>query len=166
MNVPGYSSEERKCRSKPVSILHLFFRLLYLKYCIILGVFTIFFFNLPKREITIQKYILIPQFYILQLSSDLHKKRIDYVSSEYLYLCLTWILLFGTSSFYTSGFFQIRSLMGSQHSETNMSNPKEIIRQGLGNPVGVNHHVRPSLSSEQLVSQSTSPQMLQQMTRF
>ncbi|KAK7849908.1 transcription initiation factor tfiid subunit 12b [Quercus suber] len=89
LNVPGYSSEERKCRSKP-------------------------------------------------LSSDLHKKRIDY----------------------------IRSLMGSQHSETNMSNPKEIIRQGLGNPVGVNHHVRPSLSSEQLVSQSTSPQMLQQMTRF
>lgn len=63
-------------------------------------------------------------------------------------------------------FFQIRSLMGSQHSETNISNPKEIIRQGLGNPVGVNHHVRPSLSSEQLVSQSTSPQMLQQMTRF
>ena len=54
----------------------------------------------------IQKYILIPLFYILQLSSDLHKKRIDYVSSEYLYLCLTWILLFGTSSFYTSGFFR------------------------------------------------------------
>ena len=65
-----------------------------------------FFFNLPKREITIQKYILIPLFYILQLSSDLHKKRIDYVSSEYLYLCLTWIRLFGTSSFYTSGFFR------------------------------------------------------------
>ncbi|KAL5579540.1 hypothetical protein UlMin_011982 [Ulmus minor] len=71
------------------------------------------------------------------LSTDLHKKRLD----------------------------MIRSLMETSHCETN---PKEMIRQGLGNPVGVgaNHMMKPSLSSEQLISQSPGPQMLQQMTRF
>lgn len=72
------------------------------------------------------------------LSSDLHRKRLDI----------------------------IRSLMESQRSETTGSNSKEMMRQGLGNPVGANYLPRTSLSSEQLVSQSTGPQMLPQMTRF
>lgn len=57
--------------------------------------------------------------------------------------------------------------MESSHPEANMNNnPKEIVRQGLGNPVSASHLIRPSLSSEQLVSQSTGSQMLHQMTRF
>ncbi|EXC04958.1 Transcription initiation factor TFIID subunit 12 [Morus notabilis] len=73
------------------------------------------------------------------LSSDVHKKRLDLV----------------------------RTLMESSQSEANTANRKEMIsRQGLGNPVGTNHVIRPSLSSEQLISQSTGSQMLQQMTRF
>ncbi|PQM40718.1 transcription initiation factor TFIID subunit 12b [Prunus yedoensis var. nudiflora] len=70
------------------------------------------------------------------LSSDLHKKRLD----------------------------MIRTLMESSHLEMNTNNPKEMMR-GFGNPVGSNH-LRPSLGAEQLVSQSTGSQMLQQMTRF
>ncbi|KAK3013119.1 hypothetical protein RJ639_010120 [Escallonia herrerae] len=64
-------------------------------------------------------------------SSDLHKKRLD----------------------------MIRTLMESSHSE-NISNAKEVVRQGLGNSVGSNHFIRPSASSEQLISQSTASQML------
>ncbi|XP_009339800.2 transcription initiation factor TFIID subunit 12b [Pyrus x bretschneideri] len=71
------------------------------------------------------------------LSSDLHKKRLDV----------------------------IRTLMESSNLETNPNTPKEMIR-GFGNPVGTNHLIRPSLGAEQLVSQSTGSQTLQQMTRF
>ncbi|PRQ51503.1 putative transcription factor Hap3/NF-YB family [Rosa chinensis] len=71
------------------------------------------------------------------LSSDVHKKRLD----------------------------MIRTLMESSHLETNTNNPKEVIR-GYGNPVGANHLIRPSLGSEQLVSQAAGSQMLQQITRF
>ena len=56
--------------------------------------------------------------------------------------------------------------MESSQSEANTVSRKDLIRQGIGsNPVGTNH-VRPSLSSEQLISQAAGPQMLQQMTRF
>ncbi|XWS16172.1 hypothetical protein CRYUN_Cryun34aG0062400 [Craigia yunnanensis] len=65
----------------------------------------------------------------MQLSSDLHKKRLDMP-------------------------------------ETIANNPKDMIRQGLGNAVGANHLMRPSPSSEQLVSQAAGSQMLQQITRY
>lgn len=76
----------------------------------------------------------------MQSSSELHRKRVD----------------------------MVRALMESSHSETN-ANAKEMMRQGLGNnPVGANPMMRPSPSpsAEPLVSQSTSSQMLQQITRF
>ncbi|XP_061949054.1 transcription initiation factor TFIID subunit 12b-like isoform X1 [Populus nigra] len=72
------------------------------------------------------------------LPSDLHKKRLD----------------------------MIRALMESSQSEGNNINPKEMLRQGLGNPVVTNHLIRPSPSSEQMVSQSTGSPMVQQITRF
>ncbi|KAG5248758.1 transcription initiation factor TFIID [Salix suchowensis] len=72
------------------------------------------------------------------LASDLHKKRLD----------------------------MIRALMESSQSEENNINPKEMVRQGHGNPAVTNHLIRPSSSSEQLVSQSTGSPMVQQITRF
>ncbi|KAI4329095.1 hypothetical protein L6164_021396 [Bauhinia variegata] len=89
LTIPGYSSEEKKYQSKP-------------------------------------------------LSNDLHKRRLD----------------------------TIRTLMESSQSEHGANNLKEMTRQGLANPLGAHHLIRPSLSSEQLLSQSTGSQMLQQMTRF
>ncbi|XP_042024414.1 transcription initiation factor TFIID subunit 12b-like isoform X2 [Salvia splendens] len=59
----------------------------------------------------------------------------------------------------------IRTLTEPVQSETN-SGAKQMVRQGSGNQVGQNHMIRPSPSSEQLVSQSAVPQMLQQNTRF
>ncbi|KAL0441361.1 UNVERIFIED_CONTAM: Transcription initiation factor TFIID subunitb [Sesamum radiatum] len=59
----------------------------------------------------------------------------------------------------------IRTLMEPVQSDTN-NNAKQMARQGPSNPVGPNHMIRPSPSSEQLVSQSAVPQMLQQTTRF
>lgn len=62
---------------------------------------------------------------------------------------------------------QIQMLMKSSIPETNMNNNSKemMIRQGLGNTVGVDHLIRPS-QSEQLVSQPMGSQLLQQMTRF
>lgn len=68
--------------------------------------------------------------------SDVHKKRLDV----------------------------IRNLMTPVQSESNNSAP--LARQGPSNPVGPSHIIMPSPSSEQLVSQSDVPQMLQQTTRF
>ena len=55
--------------------------------------------------------------------------------------------------------------MEPSQSETNTNDPREMIRQGLGNPVGVNTHMKSSASSEQLLMPSGS-QMLQQLTRY
>ncbi|KAE9621427.1 hypothetical protein Lal_00042130 [Lupinus albus] len=71
------------------------------------------------------------------LSNDLHKRRLD----------------------------MVQTLMESSNSESSMNNSKEMSRQGLQNPVGAHHLIRP-LSSEQLVSHSSDSQMLPQMTRF
>ncbi|XP_028089228.1 transcription initiation factor TFIID subunit 12b-like isoform X2 [Camellia sinensis] len=56
----------------------------------------------------------------------------------------------------------IHSVMEPSQSETNVNNGKEVARQGLINPVGTNHLIRPSPSSDQLDSQSNASQMLQQ----
>ncbi|CAH9145600.1 unnamed protein product [Cuscuta epithymum] len=82
-------------------------------------------------------------------SSDIHKKRLDV----------------------------IRSLMEATHAETNTSannnnnsNHREMmVRQGMGDHIigqQQNHLIGRNPSSEQLVSQSNAPKMLQQMTRF
>lgn len=71
-------------------------------------------------------------------SSDLHRKRLD----------------------------MIRALMESSQSESYPNTSKEMVREGMGNLSGASHMIRPSPSSEQLVAQSSTSQMLQQMTRF
>lgn len=55
--------------------------------------------------------------------------------------------------------------MEPSQSETITNDPREMIRQGLGNQVGVNTHMKSSASSEQLLMPSGS-QMLQQLTRY
>lgn len=70
-------------------------------------------------------------------STDVHRKRLD----------------------------MIRALMESSQSESYPNNSKEMMREGMGNLSGASQMIRPP-SSEQLVAQSTTSQMLQQMTRF
>ncbi|XP_051133739.1 transcription initiation factor TFIID subunit 12b isoform X2 [Andrographis paniculata] len=68
--------------------------------------------------------------------SDAHKKRLDAVRTS------------------------TKPVQPENNSDNQMSG------QGPSNPVGSNQMIRPSPSSEQLVSQSTVPQMLQQPTKF
>ncbi|GFP90589.1 transcription initiation factor TFIID subunit 12b [Phtheirospermum japonicum] len=61
----------------------------------------------------------------------------------------------------------IRNLMEPVQSDEANTTTKQMVRQGpTTNQAGSNHMIRPSPSSEQLVSQSSVPQMLQQTTRF
>ena len=106
----------------------------------------------------------------MQLPSDLHKKRLDMVTTLSIYVFFLHpppppcgVLKLFLSLVMLS---QIRALMESSQSEENNINPKEMIRQGHGNPAVTNHLIRPSPSSEQLVSQSTGSPMVQQITRF
>ncbi|KAJ4717804.1 Transcription initiation factor TFIID [Melia azedarach] len=72
------------------------------------------------------------------LSGDLHSKRLD----------------------------MIRALMEPSQPETNTNNPREMIRQGFGNPVSIHSRIKSSPSSEQLLLQASGSQMLQQITRY
>ncbi|GAU32103.1 hypothetical protein TSUD_358100, partial [Trifolium subterraneum] len=72
------------------------------------------------------------------LFNDLHKRRLD----------------------------AVRTLMeSSKLPESSINNSKDISRQGHPNPAASHHLMRP-LSSDQLVSHSSTSQMLQQTTRF
>eukprot|EP00262_Sarcandra_glabra_P008695 TRINITY_DN2234_c0_g1_i1.p1 TRINITY_DN2234_c0_g1~~TRINITY_DN2234_c0_g1_i1.p1 ORF type:complete len:570 (+),score=107.13 TRINITY_DN2234_c0_g1_i1:168-1877(+) len=59
----------------------------------------------------------------------------------------------------------IRALMESSHSEINACNAKDTSRQGISNSI-VDHPIKPSLSSEQLVSLSSGSSMMQKVQRF
>ncbi|KAK2406533.1 transcription initiation factor TFIID subunit [Trifolium repens] len=72
------------------------------------------------------------------LFNDLHKRRLD----------------------------AVRTLMeSSKLPESSINNSKDISRQGHPNPAASHHLMRP-VSSDQLVSHSSTSQILQQMTRF
>lgn len=118
------------------------------------------------------KYTLVDQFWcnvfqMMQLSSDVHSKRLEMVSWRTCWFILMYILTrWSTESIHFIRIMsQIRALMEPSQSETITNDPREMIRQGLGNPVGVNTHMKSSASSEQLLMPSGS-QMLQQLTRY
>ena len=85
--------------------------------------------------------------------------------------CILFILIrsCGNSLFIlNTTYYQVRALMESAHSETNnnnVKNPNNPKEAGINSVVN-NHLLRPSISSDQLVSQQNANQMLQQMTRF
>ncbi|GAB2212572.1 hypothetical protein Droror1_Dr00020546 [Drosera rotundifolia] len=60
----------------------------------------------------------------------------------------------------------IQTLMESSRPEAPTNSSREVVRQGLGNMSGSNHIMRSSLSSEQLMAQTSNSDMLQQITRF